>query len=248
MIIVFAALFGLAIGSFLNVVVFRTHADVPLTGRSKCLICEQPIGWFDLIPVVSFLTLRGRCRRCKGAISWQYPLVEAVTTLLVVLIAWQTWPDVSLLLRDVILTIFLIIIFVYDLKYGYILDRFTVPGMILAVVMNFALGIVSVESMLLGALVVGGFFALQFIASKGKWIGGGDIRLGVMMGLMLGLWPGVLALFLGYVFGAIVAVGLLLRGRTLKSAVPFGTFLTVGTVVAMLWGQKIIDWYLGYFL
>ena len=82
--------------------------------------------------------------------------MEVATTLLVVLIAWQTWPDVSLLLRDVILGIFLIIIFVYDLKYGYILDRFTVPGMILAVVFNFALGIVSVESMALGAFVVGG--------------------------------------------------------------------------------------------
>ncbi|MEK9130933.1 MAG: prepilin peptidase [Patescibacteria group bacterium] len=248
MVIVFAALFGLAIGSFLNVVVFRTHADIPLTGRSKCLICEQPISWFDLVPVLSFFLLRGRCRRCKGAINWQYPLVEVATTLLVVLIAWQTWPDVSLLLRDVILGIFLIIIFVYDLKYGYILDRFTVPGMILAVVFNFALGIVSVESMALGAFVVGGFFALQYFVSKGKWIGGGDIRLGVMMGLILGLWPGVLALFIGYVLGAVVAVGLLVRGRTLKSAVPFGTFLTVGTVAAMLWGEKIIDWYLWYFL
>lgn len=246
MLLIFAALIGLVVGSFLNVVVFRTHADVPLTGRSKCLICEEPIGWFDLIPVLSFFLLRGRCRRCRQAINWQYPLVEVATAGLFVLIVWTTLPDLSLAIARAILTIFLIIIFVYDLKYGYILDRFSLPAMLLAVVFNFALGELTVVQMFFGALSVGGFFALQYFVSSGKWIGGGDIRLGVLMGLMLGLWSGVLALFIGYLLGAIVAVGLLVKGRKLTSAVPFGTFLTVGTFLAMLWGEKIINWYLGY--
>ena len=249
MVIFFAVLFGLAIGSFLNVVVFRTHADVPLTGRSKCQLCEQPIGWFDLVPVFSYVTLRGRCRRCKGAISWQYPLVEAAAAMLFVLIAWAAWPDAALAIRDAIFVIFLIIIFVYDFKYSYILDRFTIPGMVIAFILNVALGLPSIPSMLLGALVAGGFFWLQFVVSKGRWIGGGDVRMGVLMGLMLGFGPTVLALFLSYAIGALVGIALILtKKKQFASGVPFGTFLAIGTFVALLWGGQMIDWYLGYFL
>ena len=257
MIIFFAVLFGLAVGSFLNVVVFRTHTDVPLTGRSKCQICEQPIGWFDLIPVFSYLTLRGRCRRCKTAISWQYPLVEAATAALFAVIAWQmlpmdllaTAPYLAVALRTAIFTIFLIIIFVYDLKYSYILDRFTIPGMVIAFLLNLALGTPPIISMLEGAVFAGGFFLLQYVMSRGRWIGGGDVRMGVLMGLMLGLPSTVLALFLSYAVGAIVGIVLILtKKKQFASGIPFGTFLAIGTFAALLWGPKIIGWYLGYFL
>ena len=157
--------------------------------------------------------------------------------LLVVLIAWQTWPDVSLLLRDVILGIFLIIIFVYDLKYGYILDRFTVPGMILAVVFNFALGIVSVESMALGAFVVGGFLLCSISSLKENGLGRGHSAWGDD-----GIDFGVVARSAGVVYW-VCAWGRCRGGASgkrtnVESAVPFGTFLTVGTVAAMLWGEK----------
>lgn len=248
MIYVFLVLVGLAIGSFLNVCLFRVHAGIPMSGRSKCLTCQKPIGWFDLIPVVSFLLLRGRCRGCKTDISWQYPLVEAVTAGMFLLIGSQTVPDLALLIRDCLFAVFLLIIFVYDGRYGYILDRFSIPGMVVALVMNMVFGFVPIGSMLLGAGVLGGFFLLQFVISKGRWIGGGDVRMGVMMGLMLGFGPALLAGFIGYVLGAAVGVVLILRGeRQASSSIPFGTFLGIGTFVAMLWGEQVVRWYLGFF-
>lgn len=247
MFIGFAALIGLCIGSFLNVVIFRTHEDVPITGRSMCLKCEVPIQNRDLIPVLSFILLRGRCRNCEEEISWQYPAIEAATALLFAFIA-ATTADAATILRLAIFTVFLIIIFVYDLRYHFILDRFTLPAMILAIVLNFVSGAVSPDSMLIGGGVIGGFFLAQFLVSKGKWVGGGDIRMGVVMGLMLGWQLGLLALFLAYVSGAFVGIVLLLMRRLkMGSHVPFGTFLALGTFVALLWGQPILDWYLRYF-
>ncbi len=181
-------------------------------------------------------------------IRWHGPMVEIATGALFALVAFQTFPnDVTLTIRNLMMTVFLIVIFVYDLKFSYILDRFTVPAMVLALLFNVYLGIVSLESMVIGAVVVGGFFLVQYLISKGRWIGGGDVRLGIVMGLLLG-WPSaLLALFIGYVLGGFVGIGLiLLKRKKIKSAVPFGTFLGVGTFVAMLWGQKILEWYLGY--
>ena len=245
--ILFAAAFGLAIGSFLNVLIFRTHEDVPLTGRSKCLKCEEPIEGRDLIPVLSYFLLRGRCRSCEEEISWQYPAVEAATGILFAFLA-ATMTDPALFLRGVIFTIFLIIIFVYDLRYHYILDRFTLPAMILAAILNIASNAVSVPSMLIGGAVIGGFFLIQHVVSKGKWVGGGDVRMGVVMGLMLGWQNGLVALFLAYALGAFVGIALILTRRLkMGSQVPFGTFLALGTFIALLWGQPILDWYLRYF-
>ena len=243
-----AAILGLIFGSFLNALVFRAHADIPMTGRSKCVKCEIPIDARDLVPVLSFILLRGRCRACKQTISWQYPLVEFATAVTFVLLALYA-SDLSTFIAQAIITLFLIIIFVYDFQYSYILDRFTFPAMMLAVVFNFALGAVSASSMLLGAILLGGFFFVQYAVSRGRWIGGGDIRMGVLMGLWLGLERGLLATLIAYVIGALVGIGLLLlRHKRLDSHIPLGTFLAVGTFVSMIWGQEIIVWYLGYFL
>ncbi len=181
-------------------------------------------------------------------IRWHGPMVELATAALFALVAWQTVPfDLLLVARNFVMTVFLIVIFVYDLKFSYILDRFTLPALIAALVFNLWLGAPSIDSMLEGAALVGGFFLVQYLLSKGRWIGGGDVRLGVVMGMLLG-WPtALLALFVGYMLGGFVGIGLiLLKRKTIESAVPFGTFLGVGTFVAMIWGQKILDWYLGY--
>ncbi len=254
MTIVIAAILGLIFGSFVNALVFRTHADIPMMDRSMCIKCEIPISWYDLVPVLSFILLRGRCRRCKKSISWQYPLVEAAMAICFALIAWDVgdfllYPNqFSWFLRGAILTIFLVIIFVYDQKYGYILDTFSIPAIIIAFAMNVALGF-DIVSMLIGAVTIGGFFLAQYLVSKGKWIGGGDIRMGVLMGVILGLSQGLLALFLAYFLGAMIGSVLLISGRAkLGAHIPFGTFLAVGTFVAMLWGEELIGWYLGYFL
>jgi prepilin signal peptidase PulO-like enzyme (type II secretory pathway) len=127
-----------------------------------------------------------------------------------------------------------------------ILDRFTIPAMIIALLLNLLGGFVSPELMLSGAVVLGGFFWLQFVLSKGTWVGGGDIRLGVVMGLMLGIWHGLAALFLAYILGAIVGVALLVSKKaTRKTQLPFGVFLTLATFIMLVAGDVILDWYIG---
>lgn len=223
--------------------------------RSYCVKCGHTLGARDLVPLLSFIFLRGHCRFCKNKISWQYPLVELATGILFVLIAYQSGVLVNGhwllaishwlgILRGWIFVSFLIIIFVYDLRYYLIIDKVTIPAMVAAIILNLIMGVLWWQ-LLLGAVVGGGFFWLQYVVSRRRWIGGGDIRLGILMGLMLG-WPGILlALFLAYVIGG--AVGLILiisKIKTLKSAVPFGTFLSVATAITLLYGEKIIIWYL----
>src|SRR3989338_7920584 len=133
---------GVCVGSFLNVAIFRIlEGEGVVKGRSKCRVCEIPIGAGDLVPVLSYLRLRGRCRSCKSVISWQYPLVELATGVLFVLAYWlgDGWIEI---LRDWVFVSFLIIIFVYDLRYMLIIDRFTIPAMIFALTMNLWLGII----------------------------------------------------------------------------------------------------------
>jgi prepilin signal peptidase PulO-like enzyme (type II secretory pathway) len=251
---------GLCVGSFLNVVVFRTHKGEDLVkGRSKCQSCSMPLKARDLIPVVSYIALRARCRGCKTAISWQYPLVEVATGMLFVLMVFRIPMGMTenlglqrslvLIFRDWVFVSYLALIFVYDLRHMLILDRFTLPAIVFAIIVNLWLGIISVPSLLIGGVVLGGFFWLQFALSKGKWVGGGDIRLGVLMGVMLGLEQGLVALFLAYVLGAIISVGLLVAGKVNRNAaIPFGTFLTVATIITMFAGEMILDWYLGFFV
>ncbi len=256
---VVASLIGIAVGSFINVVVFRTRSQKALTGRSKCMRCEEPIAWIDLIPVISFFMLKGRCRKCSQVIEWQYPVIELLMGVLFgVLYARAAlgfgipgYVDSGewflLFLRDAAMAVFLTIIFVYDFRYYYILDRFTFPAMIVAVAMNLWLG-APVISLLLGGLFIGSFFAFQFLASKGKWVGGGDIRLGMLMGFLLGIEQGLVALFLSYILGAIVGIGLILaKKRTLDGQVPFGTFMAVSIIITLLFGEQILNWYLGFF-
>jgi len=249
----FIFLIGICVGSFLNVLVFRTNEQKSLVrSRSKCQKCEVAISWYDLVPVLSFFLLRQRCRNCKGAISWQYPLVELVTGLLFVLVYFVHFDSlpavIPFLVRDLIFTIFLILLFVYDLRYHLLLDRFTIPAMIVALLINLFLG-VSVWSMLIGAVVIGGFFFVQWRLSKGKWIGDGDIRMGALMGLMLGLTQGLVALFLAYILGAAVGVVLLVSKKArMKTQLPFGTFLAMATFVSLIWGEQILQWYLGLFI
>ncbi len=255
----YAVLIGVAIGSFVNAVVFRTSEGEGLGGRSKCRSCLKPIAAKDLIPVVSFFLLKRRCRKCKAVIEWQYPVVELAMGILFGLlfaraayfIGFPSFVDSSewlaLFVRDAIMVTFLVIIFIYDLRASVILDRFSIPAMILALVLNVGLG-ADPADLLLGGIILGAFFGFQYVISKGKWIGGGDIRMGLVMGFLLGVNLGIVALFSAYVLGAIVGIGLILFGRkTLKSHVPFGTFLATGTLIAMIWGQDILNWYLGFF-
>lgn len=248
---------GIIVGSIINATVLRTKAGLPLMSRAKCVTCVEPIAWFDIIPVVSYFALKGRCRRCSAAIEWQYPAVEAAVGILFaafclrIFLGWGVPAYVApgesalLFLRDALVSVFLVIIFLYDFRFSVIPDRFSIPAIVVAVLANVALGAPG-WSILLGGLALGSFFALQFLISGGRWIGGGDVRMGLLMGFLLGLPLGVTALFLSYVFGAIGGIFLLaFRHRHIDSHVPFGTFLALATVVAMIWGQELFNWYIG---
>ena len=256
MISVLIFVFGLCLGSFLNCFIYRLRKKQSILGRSYCPDCKTKIAWYDNIPLLSFILLKGKCRHCRKKISWQYPLVELVTAVLF-LIIWQKYKiDVdsftrysllvtrySKLIRDWLFVCILIVIFIYDLRWQLILDKITLPAMVIAFGLNIWLGI-SWQNLLLAGIIGGGFFLTQYLISRGRWIGGGDIRLGVLMGLMLG-WPQIIvALMLAYISGAIVGIGLILgKKKQWSSHIPFGTFLSAATIVAMLWGEEILSWY-----
>ena len=237
---------GLIFGSFLNAWIWRTREGISiLKGRSICPQCKHSLLWYENIPLVSFVIQKGRCRKCKKRISWQYLLVEFAVGLLFAFSAWFHAGNLELIIRNSFILFFLTFVFVYDLRYQEIWDRMTIyPAGILAVATVW-FGLVSIPTMLLGAFVGMGFFLAQYVVSKGRWIGGGDIRLGLFMGIILG-WPLILlALFLAYVGGALFMVPFLILGKKqFASKIPFGTYLSVATVVAMFWGKYIVDWYI----
>lgn len=243
MLITFAFLFGLFLGSFLNVVIYRlwTHEQF-LTGRSHCPHCHHALEARDLIPLVSFVALRGRCRYCRKPISWQYPLVELVTGCALAFAAMVFGWSLAFFLVALV-TLLLIVIFVFDVQHRLILDVVSVPFAVFAFLTGLAVGR-SWLVLLIGAAAGGGFFLLQILISRGRWVGGGDAKFGVGMGLLLGWEQVLLALFLAYIVGALFAsVLLLLRKANAHSAIPFGAFLAPATYVAMLWGAPLLHFY-----
>ncbi len=255
---------GLIVGSFLNVVIFRLeNGEKIVNDRSKCLHCKHILAWYDLIPVLSFIFLKGRCRYCWERISWQYPVVELGTGTLFLLIfnfsaqggpalGWQFLP----LLFWFYIISSLIVIFVYDLKHYIIPDKVIYPAIVvifiykLFEIFNFsaqggpALGW-QFSNFLFSAILAGGFFYTIVVITKGKGMGGGDVKLGFLMGLILG-WPLVLiALFLSFIIGSVIGIFLILVGnKKMKSMIPFGPFLVLGTFIALFWGEGIVEWYL----
>jgi prepilin signal peptidase PulO-like enzyme (type II secretory pathway) len=251
--IFFSLLIGAVVGSFMNVVALRIPRGEKLGGRSMCPHCRTILSPRDLVPIASFCILRGRCRSCRRKISWQYPLVELGTALLfaTALLARtgesgipQSLSDWGFLARDWFAIAVLLVVFLHDLRFGLVFDRVVLPGTAIVLFANGALS-VSWQSLALGVAVGAGVFLLQYLASRGRWIGAGDIRLGAFMGALLG-FPGVLvALFFAYTVGALVGLILVKAGKkTLGSKIPFGTFLAPATVFALFCGDAIISWYM----
>ena len=269
-------IFGLAVGSFLNCVIYRlalTPQQERLVwglalprGRSFCPHCKHILSWQDLIPVLSFLILRGKCRYCQKKISWQYPLVEIATALLFLLVFnfqfsifnefsifnFQTLFNLCFLF---LVSCFLIVIFVYDLKHFIIPDKVIFPAIGIALIYNFYqlltthYPLSTVLNNLYAAFGAAVFFLMIVLISRGKWMGLGDVKLAFLMGLFLDFPNILIALFFAFLIGAIIGVGLILAKRkTLRSEVPFGPFLVTGTFVALFWGERIVQWYLDLFL
>lgn len=247
MVSVLVFLFGIAIGSFVNAWVYRTHTGLPLViARSQCTRCQMHLKWYDNIPLLSFVWLRGKCRYCRKPISVQYPLVELWMGCMF-LLAYLWYPPLFMLGTTYywFLFVMLTFIFLYDLRYGLILDRITLPTVCIVLLYHFYRGPFMIGEMIwIGGLVGAGFFLLQYVISRGKWVGGGDIRLGLLMGVILGWQALLVALLLAYVGGSLISLGLLWKKKvTMKSAMPFGVFLVPATIVSLFYGQEIFMWY-----
>lgn len=257
---IFIFFIGAIIGSFLSVVIYRTHHrdQKIIFSRSICPHCKKQLKWRYLIPLFSWLFLRGKCGYCGKKISPHYFALEITTGLATLalflnynfLSVTETfiftidWKILSLFFFYLIEIVFLILIFFYDLLYKEIPDRISIPAIALALVGSPLIAGLSWITVLSGGIIIALFFLLQFIVSRGTWIGGGDIRLGLLMGAFLGLQKGILALILGYFIGSIISIFLLItKQATRKTAIPFGPFLVIGTLIALFYGTEILEYY-----
>ncbi len=275
MLMVKIALFilGICLGSFVNALVWRLHesskelkkrtpdkkylTQLSITkGRSICPNCKHQLSYADLVPILSWLYLRGKCRYCAKPISIQYPVVELATGLLF-LLSYIWWPNhfsdsqkVAFGLWLVTLT-GLVALFVYDLKWKLLPTKIiyflTLPALIYAAITVFSASepLKALLNVILAVLIGGGIFYLIFQLSQGKWIGGGDVRLGWLLGLLAGTAANsFLFIFIGALLGSLLSVPLLASGKMKKSTViPFGPFLIVGIFIVVLFGGHITNWY-----
>jgi len=250
---------GAFIGSFLNVVIIRLPERRSIfRERSACMKCKAILKPLDLIPILSFFILKGRCRSCKESISWQYPIIEFLSGAVFVFVGY--YHNVldglanPIFYRDLVFVMALLLLFTSDLKFGKIFDAITLPMIVFAFIVNIFLFSTSenyldvVLYLLLSGLVCAAFFGLQYLASKGAWLGAGDVKLGTMIGFMLG-WPMVIScVVLAYIMGAFASIILLFfKKKRLSSKIPFGTFLCLSTFVILFWGTELTDWIINLF-
>lgn len=265
-------LLGLCFGSFVNALVWRLYqqdlpkkkraaSDVELSiskGRSMCPHCKHTLAAADLLPLFSWLFLRGKCRYCHKPISWQYPLVELLTAVLFVM-SYAFWPSTlnsqpSTLVPFAIWLVALVglmALTVYDLRWMLLPNRIVYPLIVLAAFKVLAVSIFfdgGLRAFIDGALalaIAGGIFWVLFQLSDGKWIGGGDVKLGFALGLLLGS-PALafLMLFVASLLGTLMALpGLVTKRLDRTSKLPFGPFLIVATIIVQLFGRAVLDWY-----
>lgn len=245
---IFSFILGLVIGSFLNCLIWRIYKEETIGGRSYCPKCRSMISWFDNIPVLSFVFLGGRCRHCHKTISWQYPLVEIITALLFMFTFMKEAdnPDLTLLLlRDWFLIITLVIVFVYDLRWQMIPVNVLWVMSAFMFVINVWLGYdyLSVITFgLIGAL----FFLIQYLATKKRGVGEGDIWFGLFLGFVFPTAGQLILLLLAsYCIGSIIALILVIfQHKNFKAKIALGPFLAIGALITLFFSNSIIEWYL----
>jgi len=240
-------LFGLVLGSFLNVVIARVPAGTSIVHPgSACPGCSAPLVWYDNIPLLSFVALRGRCRACGMRISWRYPLVEAITAAVLVAAYAAFGLSAEFLIACVLLPA-LVAMTAIDLQHQMIPDAITLPGIPVGLLINVATARTSWVDSVIGILVGGGLFLVIILASRGG-MGGGDLKLGAMLGAFLGWRALLVALFIAIVLGGVIGAVLLATGRRgRKDPIPFGPFLAVGGAMALFWGEQVFGWWMGGF-
>ena len=240
-------LVGLAVGSFVNVVIVRLpERRSLLRPRSNCPGCGSAIAWHDNIPLLSYVWLAGRCRACGMGISWRYPVVEVATALLWVA-AYLAWGRTLDFVVAVAFLTALVAITAIDVERGIIPDRITLPGVLAGLGANLITGRVGWVDSALGIVIGGGLFFVIILVTGGG-MGGGDMKLGAMFGAFLGWKATLLAVFVAVVLGGALALALITTGRVRrKDSIPFGPFLAAGGAVSLFWGEKVMRWYLSGF-
>lgn len=233
---------GLFIGSFLNVLIDRLPAGKSVIwGRSACDYCGTRLSWYELIPVLSFLLQRGRCRSCSGKLSLAYPLSEVTTAVLFWVVAWNTYPNIPLLLTSVVIASCLLVITVIDFKQFIIPDSLT----IIAFVVQFLYILVVIPEQLFPRLIsaFGAVIALGcvWLITKGKGMGFGDVKFAGFLGLSLGFPAIVVGFYVAFLTGAALGIILIVgRKKSTKTKVAFGPLLIFGYIVALLYTRPII--------
>jgi leader peptidase (prepilin peptidase)/N-methyltransferase len=243
--VAFAAVFGAAVGSFLNVVVYRLpRRESLISPSSRCPGCGTPIKPYDNIPVIGWLLLRGRCRACGEAISPRYPMIEALTAALAVAVVLVKHSAHDIVLGLVLVGI-LVPIALIDLEHRIIPNKITLPAAVAAIGIGLLTRPSGVPEQLISGAAAGGFL-LMFALAYPRGMGMGDVKLAAVLGLFLGRSVAV-AVLVGVLAGTLVGTAIMARlgvaeGR--KTAVPFGPFLAFGGLVALIVGPSIVDWYL----
>ncbi len=284
---------GAILGSFAKATADRILADKRLTGRSYCWGCSKKLRWHDLIPILSYLILKGRCRYCQKDIGIGNLITELFMGLLVGFLFWQSYPSLSSYSQPLLLPVFILdlglktffitvlaIVTITDLREMFIPDKITIPSIasvliVLVTTTTYKIALIYISlggSILgkyllppytdsfqrhalitvqpfLGSIAMGTLIALFFfllvVVTGGRGMGGGDVKLGALIGLALGFPFSILALFLAFITGAVFSLGLVVgRKKKFGEVVPFGPFLVLGSLLALFWGQRIINWYL----
>lgn len=256
-----AFVFGAIIGSFLNVVIYRFHTGKSLNGHSHCLSCQHRLRWYELLPVLSYVVLRGRCRSCGSYIPLRYVVVELATAIGFCVIAAHGGSLLVMALTAVLYAL-LVLVVVYDIYHYIIPNELVIALAVVAVALYGALHMGAFELMHIGssvlaAMLAAGFFGVLWYVSDGRWIGFGDAKLAAPLGFLVGIGGVFSFLVLSFWIGAIISVillsvqYLLKRGQvhlrflrapiTMKSELPFAPFLIAGFILSFFYGMDVLN-------
>ncbi len=250
--LIFVFFFGASIGSFLNVCIHRVPLGLSIaTPKSRCPSCKSQILFYDNIPIMSYLFLRGKCRRCGSRISAEYPLVEAFTAILFVALYWRFGPGAEFFVYAFFVSALMAISFI-DLHIRIIPNVISIPGIAVGFLLSFVLYEPPMRALLTSAsgIILGG--GTLFVVATGYYyvtgkegMGGGDVKLLAMIGAFLG-WKGVIfTLMASSLIGSLIGIFLMLfRGKGGKDAIPFGPFLSLGALLYVFFGEAVVNWYL----
>ena len=249
--VVLIFILGLIVGSFSNVCIYRIPRNESIIyPASHCPKCRSKIKPVDNIPLLSYLLLKGRCRNCKSKISIQYPVVELLTGLIYLIIYLIYGLSIQSLIY-IILSSALIIIAFIDLNEQIVPDVISLPGIVVGFILSFFVPYISFINSALGVAAGGGIILIIGLGGsvifKKEAMGGGDVKLAAMVGAFLGWRYIIISLFLGFFLGALAGIFLILsKIKSREDAMPFGPFIVLGSMITLLWGEKIISWYLGF--